>query len=460
MARQSVTKLQVSGYRFLMRRMEHALVRGDIRMLDDPLRAQSFSLVVGCVLAVIAVAACAILAFLQPRGALGTAPIVMARESGALYVRIDDAMHPVLNLSSARLITGATDKPQLVRASAIERAARGPTVGIPGAPDTIGAPMGAAESDWTVCEDATATTTLIAGAAPGGLDGSERVLVTPRGENAASTYLLYDGRRAKVDLRNQAVVRALQLDDVAPRPVSRALLDALPEAPEITVPAVAGAGAPSILPEFPVGTVVRLARTASSDYYVFLSGGVQRVGEVAADLIRFTQPDGRRDIASVAPALIGALPNVDELPVATYPVSGGVADFPVLCTRWWWSQTADAVNTAVLTGHSRPTAESPTFLAQADGAGAGVDNVVLPRGASAYVRAAAVTGDGAATGPRYLISDAGVAFGIHDDDAATRLGLTTPPVPAPWPVLARLPRGPELSVESASVERDSVGSPS
>lgn len=94
MAGQSTNRLQVSGYRFLMRRMAHALVRGDVRMLDDPLRAQSLSLAAGCVLAAIAVAGCVILAFLQPRGNVGDAAVVMARESGALYVRIGDTMHP------------------------------------------------------------------------------------------------------------------------------------------------------------------------------------------------------------------------------------------------------------------------------------------------------------------------------------------------------------------------------
>src|ERR1700722_2573619 len=106
MARQSPPRLHVSGYRFLLRRMEHALVRGDLRMLDDPLRAQSLSLMAGVVVTVIIIAACAILAFLRPPGALGSAQIVMVRDSGALYVRIGDVVHPVLNLASARLIAG------------------------------------------------------------------------------------------------------------------------------------------------------------------------------------------------------------------------------------------------------------------------------------------------------------------------------------------------------------------
>ncbi|MDT5243314.1 MAG: hypothetical protein QOD36_690, partial [Mycobacterium sp.] len=130
--------------------MEHALVRGDLRMLDDPLRAQSLSLIAGVVLAVIIVAACAILAFLRPPGALGSAPIVMVRDSGALYVRIGDIVHPVLNLASARLIVGTPANPEAVSASAIHNAKRGPLVGIPGAPATIGAPLGEDESGWAV----------------------------------------------------------------------------------------------------------------------------------------------------------------------------------------------------------------------------------------------------------------------------------------------------------------------
>ena len=75
-------------------------------------------------------------------------------------------------------------------------------------------------------------------------------------------------------------------------------------------------------------------------------------------------------------------------------------------------------------------------------------------------RAAAIVGDDGSAGPRYLVSDMGVVYGIHDDDVATHLGLTGPPAPAPWPILAALPRGPELSAEAASVVRDGLSAPS
>jgi type VII secretion protein EccB len=447
MTGRTTTGIQVSGYRFLMRRMEHALVRGDVRMLDDPLRAQSLSLAAGCVLAAIAVTVCAVLAFLQPRGDVGNAAIVMARESGALYVRIGDTMHPTLNLASARLITGAAAEPQLVSTSALDRAKRGSLVGIPGAPDTIGSPLGADESVWTVCDDATETTTVLAGLVPAGLDSHKSALVAARGESAATTYLLYDGRRARVDLRNNTVVRALKLDGVVPRQVSRALLDAVPEVPAIAAPLVPGVGSPSVLPGLPVGTVVRLTRAGSAEYYVALGDGVQRVGDVAADLIRFTY-SLRRDIVAVAPALIGRMPIAGELPVATYPDRGGVTESSVLCTQ----------PGAVLVADSLPVDDgrAVTELAQADDAGPAVDRFSMPPGRSAFVRAADVSGAGAATGAQFLVNDGGVLFGIRDAQAAERLGLVDP-VPAPWALLAHLPRGPELSIEGASVARDSVG---
>jgi type VII secretion protein EccB len=459
MARQSTTRLHVSGYRFLLRRMEHALVRGDARMLDDPLRAQSLSLIAGVILSVIVVAACAILAFLRPPGALGSAQIVMVRESGALYVRIGDVVHPVLNLASARLIAGTPANPEAVSASAIHNAKRGPLVGIPGAPATIATPLGEDESGWAVCDDATTTTVIVGDALRDDLAQGRSVLVTPRSESAATTYLLYDGWRAKVDLRNRAVVRALNLDAVTPRPVSRALLDATPEAPPIVAPPIPAIGSPSPLRGFPVGAVIRIVRAGADEFYVVLARGVQRIGRVAADLIRFTDSQDARDIVTVAPDVIGTVPILDTLRVSAFPERGGASNDAIVCTRWRPDRAG--TNSVVLIGNSLPVdgADSVT-LAQADADGPNIDAVSIPQGRSVYVRSTGISGDGASAGALYYIGDSGVVFGLRDEGTAKHLGLTGVPVAAPWPVLARLPRGPELSKDAASVARDSVAGPS
>ena len=457
MTREPATRLQVSGHRFLARRIEHGLVRGDTRMLDDPLGAQSISLAVGAVLTAVAVAVCAALAYLKPAGALGDAPVVIARESGAMYVRIGDRLHPVFNLASARLIAGAAAEPRLVTQHAVDGVPRGPLVGIPAAPQHIPVPLDARHSQWTVCDDTrTQTTTVIAGPiADGPVRTGRAALVVARGESAAATYLLYDGRRARVDLRHPAVVRALGLDGAIPQPVAPALLAAIPESPAITPPHIPAG--PSALPELPAGTVLRIpgrAGTAGSDLFVVLAGGVQRIGEVAADLIRYTDSRAGGGIAQVSADRIGALPVIAALPVTTFPQQAGVRTDPVVCAHW---ESGAASHTTVLTGAELPAGPPPVTLAQSDGAGPGLDAVSMPAGRGAFVRSVGLTGSGQQGGPMFLVSDAGVRFGVTDADAAAALGLVDSPVPAPWPVLAALPAGPELSREAASVSRDGVG---
>jgi type VII secretion protein EccB len=459
MGRQSASRLQVSGYRFLTRRIEHALVRGDVAMLDDPLRARALSLVTGCIVAVIAVAGCAMLAFLRPQDALGAQPIIMTRESGALYVRIGDTLHPVLNLASARLITGTPASPQVVNESAVDTAKRGPTVGIPGAPARIERPLSADETAWTICDDGPSTTVVVGitrhSARIGPLTAGSAVLVASRAGSAAQTYLLYDGRRARVDLRDRAVVRALRLDGVTAQPVSQALLDSVPEVPPIVPPPVPGLGSPGALREFAVGTVVRLVRSDTIEYYVVLVDGVQRIGGVTADLIRFTVPQRDTEVPAIAADTVAAVPTVSALAVDTYPDRSGAVNRPVVCVSGKFSGTP---RTTVLAGDSLPLdGQAPVTLAQSDGHGPRIDTVAMPPGSSVYLQTTGITGGGA--GPLFAMTESGVLFGLRDEAVAAALGLSAAPVPAPWPMLASLPRGPELSKEAASVAREGMSAP-
>jgi type VII secretion protein EccB len=465
MARQPTTRLQVSGYRFLVRRIECALLRRDIRTVNEPLRARTVSLVTGCVLAALVAAGCAVLAFLRPQAALGNAPIVMGRESGALYVRVGDAWHPVLNLASARLIAATDANPQPVRESELSRTKRGPLLGIPGAPQLLAPPI--AESAWTICDTdrgASAGTTVIVGPADGPLTRrlaqEQTVLVTP--DSGSSTYLLYHGQRALVNLSDLAAVRALRLEGVAPRPVSRSLLNAVREAPPITAPRIPSAGGrgPAELRGFPVGSVLGVTRADRDEYYVVLTAGVQRIGQVAADLIRLGDSRGTANIIAVAPDVIRATPTVNVLPVSTFPDRASTpldGDITTLCVTWAPMQSGRAeISFLVGGGPPVPAGQVAVTVSQADGSGPAVDTVYLPPGRSAYVRATGLSGDHPHSGTRYLVTDTGVRFAIHDDDAAHDLGLPATAIPAPWAVLATLPSGPELGRENASVAWDTV----
>jgi type VII secretion protein EccB len=461
-ARQPTTWLQVSGYRFLVRRLECALLRRDIGTVDEPLRAHPASLAVGCVLAAIGVAGCAFLALLRPQPALDRAQIVMGEESGALYVRVGDTWHPVLNLASARLIAATDANPQPVRESELARTKRGPLLGIPGAPQLLSPPLSGEESAWTICDsDNGGTTTVVVGPAEGSsahrLAPEQTILVAPVPGSPA--YLLYNGRRAIVDLADPAVLRALRLEGRVPHIVSQSLLSAVPEAPPITAPRIRGAGGKAAGPPgFPVGSVVRITRGDGDEYYVVLVDGVQRIGQVAADLLRFNDSHGTANVITVAPDVIRATGIVNTLPVSTFPDraptpwDGGLdSSETTLCVTWAPAQSGHA-DIAFLAGSGLPVpvGQVPVTLSQADGHGPALDAVYLPPGRSAYVR-----GNGG-VGTRYLVADTGVRFAIHDDDVAHDLDLPAAATLAPWPVLATLPSGPELSRKNASVARDTV----
>ncbi|MGB8405040.1 MAG: type VII secretion protein EccB [Mycobacterium sp.] len=452
MVRRLDAQLEASARRFQTRRLIHALVRRDTAMVDEPVRKQSISLVIGWLAGVLAVAVCAVIAVVIPPDSAGDAPIVMVRDTGALYARVDHRLHPVFNLSSARLIARAPANPTVVSAAAIGRADRGPAVGIPGAPTQLGVP--AEVSSWLACD--AGTTVMITGAAAqhlDGLDASTPVLATPAGESTAVTYLLYDGKRAEVDLRDLAVARALRLDGVTAQPVSRSVLDLLPESPTIGAPPLVGLGTPGPL-GYRVGQVVRLSRAGAVEYYVVLADGLQRVGEVAADIIRFTHGVGGGDVPTVEPAAIAGVDAVNALAVSSFPMQARPPvgpGAPGVCVQW--RSDTSGTNTVVLTG--KPTFGGEVALAQADGAGPHVDSVVVPGGRSVYLRAAGVTGD-AGGGPLYVLADSGVLYGIPDEQTAGYLGLAGPPVHAPWPMLAQLPQGPELSTEAAALQRDAL----
>src|SRR5689334_11996381 len=262
MAWHPTTKLEISGHRFLRRRIECALLGIDLRAVTESIRAPAQSLTVGLVLAIVMLAGCLVLALLRPQSLATTAPIVMERQSGALYVRLGDTLHPVLSLASARLIVKTNADPEPMVASALSSNKMGPLLGIPGAPQFLGKPLEESESQWTVCDEPDRTTVIVGRQAQSDvLRRDQALLVTPT--TGGSTYLLFDGRRAVLNPDDAAVARALGLDGQTPLSVSASLLNLIPETPPITPPRIPDIGkrGPDSLRGFPVGSVLRVAHS-------------------------------------------------------------------------------------------------------------------------------------------------------------------------------------------------------
>lgn len=478
MAAQPTTRWQVSGYRFLVRRMEHALVRRDVRMLHDPMRSQSRALAVGAVVACLGLAACAALALIRPQDKIGNASIVVGKDSGAMFVDVDGTLHPVLNLASARLIVGEPAKPVIVAEDEIRDRPRGALVGIPGAPSALPPGTGAGGQPWTVCDTTepngrrSATTTVVVG------EPVWNDRMSPLGEGGAllvvhadETFLVYDGHRARVDLTDRAVARALGLEDAQPRPISRGLFNAIPETVPLEAPDIPGSGT---VPSYDiagrtVGSVIKVKRGDDTRYYVVLQHGVQEVSEATAVLVHFSDSQGLSEVSTVAPDALAQAPAVHELDVDSFPSVPprivGTTDEPVGCLTWTprpsaagdESGRADAMLT-VSAGRALPVPDDarPVRLARSDGGGDNADAVYVRPGSGGYVQATGLESGSFRKGGLFFVADTGVRFGIENADAATFLGFDGPASPAPWHMLGLLAPGPALGRADALVAHDGV----
>jgi type VII secretion protein EccB len=110
------TKVQVSGWRFLLRRVEHAIVRRDTRMFDDPLQFYSRAVSLGILLAVVVCLGAGLLAYFKPLGKRGSDTLLVDRNTNQLYVVMpgSEQLRPVYNLTSARLVLGKAGMPSAV----------------------------------------------------------------------------------------------------------------------------------------------------------------------------------------------------------------------------------------------------------------------------------------------------------------------------------------------------------
>lgn len=436
----------------MFRRVEDALLGGP-SSFDG--RGRWRPHVVGCLLALLVVVGGAATAVLKPAAVAADAPLVMSRQSGALFVRIDGALRPVANLASARLILGTPATPRVVDDHSIGPVRRGPIFGIANAPHQIEPPLAPGDVQWTACENPDGTTSVgipISAAATPSPNDAAILARSSSGDEA--TYLLYGGRRAAIDATDPAIERTFRLSGVAAASVSPTTLNLIPEVSPIKVPHVTGAGEQSMVSPFRNGSVLRVERAGNvgehdaDEYYVVLRHGLQRIGRTAADLIRAAVAG--TEIAAVSPEVAVRAPLVDELQVGTYPdelptIAG--AGSPVCVERHGTRTTVSRPDLARL--------PDPVELAQADGPGPAIDFVGLPVGRSADV--VVKERDSSGGGVRYLVTGAGVAFALRDSSAATALGLTDQPADVPASLIAGLPAGPELSRSAALLAFDVLG---
>ncbi|MCP2165816.1 type VII secretion protein EccB [Goodfellowiella coeruleoviolacea] len=520
MASTPTTKSQVQAYRFVLRRMQSALVRRDAVMLHDPMRTHSRATGVGVILACLGLLGFVVWGLFSPAPKLPDSGIVISKQTGAVYVMRQDPKRliPMTNLASARLYLLAQQNPdrgaaqgaagseaaagapvsdQAAQATVVDEAALG-TVSKDRLTGIIDAPQSLPEkpeqrigSDWMVCDNVTldrdrrdptsvggVTTTVLAGLA-GGTAGQELADNTALLVKAPTnkTYLVYkrpknanqtnaSALRAEIDLTDAGVAAAFKLSGKTPRAVTAGLLSAIPEGKKISAPDVAGKGsAASYLSGsgIKVGDVVEVSRAGTASYHLVLKDGLQEVTRAVADLIKFSNDEN--DFKKV---------NVEEFnqaPTAPSDKQVDVRDFPdmvpeileaaqhpVTCLSWTASD--ESTEKTSVTYGSRvpvPTGQTTVKLNQTGATGEVVDEFYMPPGKSGVVRSAASPED-FKTGPIQLISERGVKYGVPDPTTATALGLGKDYVPAPESIVRLLPSGAQLNRNDAQMSYDGVSS--
>jgi len=463
--RAPATRDQADAYRFGLRRLEAALVRGDPVPLHEQVRSQRRAVGAGVVLGALGLAAAALWSLFAPRPEWTRQAVVVGEQSGAMYVVTDGRLVPVANLVAARLVhaalrgAGAAPVPVTVPDDALAGAPRTPAADVPGAPATRPDAPGLA-ARWGVCDQTAPTgggrarllaTTVVAGVAPAPrpVDGAPGGVLLDVGDGGA--WLVVDGRRHRVDRDDPVLRAALGLAGVPVREASAALASALPEGVRLQRPQLDGVGGPGPggLRER-VGDLLLVRRPGAVPRpHVVLADGIQEVSPVLAQVLGTGTTHPARTVEATD---VAAVPVVERAALhgwpETVPRIVDAAAAPLLC--WSWSDEAGAPAEGVLLAGSEaapPKGAHRIPLAQADGPGPLLDAVVLG-GAGGPARA---VGPGAApgAGTLYLISETGVAYRVVGPDTARALGIGESP-PAPEGVLRWLPGGPALDVARAA----------
>jgi type VII secretion protein EccB len=446
---------QVQAHTYMVGRLTSALVHGEPDAPESPLRRTGLGSFGGLLLGTLIVAAFLVWGLIWPSSnaaALTPGELVMVKQTGSRYIYAHSELRPVLNWSSALLLTGGNPKILGLAAESLNGIPHGQPVGIVGAPDTLPAASALNQGSWLVCalSGRQVLVTIGVTALTSPLPPGDAVMVKADGEQ----YLVWRGERLRLDA--PWILQALGLGRSPVISVSPAWLNAVPAGPDLTPLTVPGAGAPGLVLgslHTRVGQVLTQQNVGSpTEYYVVVAGGVVPVTSTQA-AIALSDPASAAAYrgAPIAPVTVspatmahahivhqmladgadapsappqdGAGPGV---PCMNYPGTGGMA--PQLVFTAPPAGAPPAVGMPGVTG-------SPQ--------NANLVSVAPDGGALARPQAAPGVGGNSL----YLVTDAGVKFPVPSPSALLALGYRAGrAAPMPAALLGLLPTGPALDL--------------
>ncbi|MBP0452905.1 type VII secretion protein EccB [Kitasatospora sp. RG8] len=454
---------QVQAHLFVMGRLATGMLRGEPDAPDTPSGRTSRGTMTGLVIAVLVCLGVAVYGALVPGGATGwkkPGTLVVVKESGARYLYLDGSLHPVLNEASARLLAGDQLVVDQVSVKSLADTPRGAPIGVLGAPDGLPGPDRLADAPWLAC--------AVSGPAPSGGRRPELALAVGPGNRGTSLtdgqgalvvapddtqYLLWHGRRLRLDTRNNARL-ALGQAAVTAHPVTAAFLNALAAGPDLTATVPDGRG--NAGPQLTAGPtrIGQLFTGPGGDPYLLTAAGLTPLSRMAFELLRNdprTQSAAYQNAAVTPAALSPADLAAHTAPAAQAPPAAGLPTAPPelvtipqsrgVCAELRLTDQAPTTSVSLLDA-SAVAGPPPAAQPGVEPACAGADSIAVRPGGGALVRALSGAGVGATL---YLVTDAGVKYPLASAAVAKQLGYgDTVPSAVPEGLLTLFPTGPSL----------------
>lgn len=464
---------QLQAYQFMSQRVISAVVTRESDPEQPPFRRPSIAAIGGIVIAVIALAAVGVYGLLVPGGNNSwrdSDSVVVMEETGTRYVYLDGKLHPVLNYSSALLAIGSKAETLSISGNSLMGVARGPLIGIPGAPEALPDAERVLRPGWTLCSRPGRSDTgedidesvLLVGHEPGGgrALGDAALLLDVAGSD--DQYLIWRGYRHLIR-KPDTVTVGLALRTEPHARVGAELLDALPEGESIAPIELKGLGKKSTAvprrPDVRVGQLL-VAETAGGGMQHYLADAerlipisplqydIQLAHEPTAKAYREAEPTGiplglvaanEAQVAPDRPLAVGAAP-----PRRPAFVDSGRGAPPVCATY----DSGASVPRLQVDG-DLPASERMTETGRATEGGTPMaDEVYVPPGFAAVVEA--MPSATAESGALLVVTDQGRGYPVSDKDDLGVLGYgAVRPVRLPAGIVARLPLGLGLSTDAA-----------
>jgi type VII secretion protein EccB len=450
---------QVQAHAYMVGRLTSALVHAEPDAPESPLRRTGLGSFGGLLVGALIVAAFMVWGLISPgskASALTAGELLLVKETGTRFIYAGNELHPVLNYSSALMLTGGDATMTSVSASALNGIPQGQPLGILGAPDQLPAASSLNAGAWLACSQSGPGAPLVSlsiGPPPQLSEppADDAVLVaTPNAE-----YLLWRGTRLRLDAAS--IVAALGFNDAPVVKVAPPWLNAVPAGPDLGPLSVPGAGQPGPVLgglHTRVGQVLVVRNVGSpSELYVVGPGGVSLITATQAAVLLTDRgesaayPGGTVAPVTVSPAAIANapvvpsgladkvavpsapprdyLPGAGAVPCAEYSASGG---------------TAPRLVFAVPPAGQPPAVGTPGVTASPEGASL----ISVAPDDGALVRPEIAPGSGGSS--LFLVTDTGVKYPLPATEA-TALGYRAGRAdPLPAALLGLLPTGPALDL--------------